>query len=60
VTILRGANSDLLPAELATRMRDSIPGAELVTVPDVGHAPDFDEPESIAAVDRLLERVLSR
>jgi pimeloyl-ACP methyl ester carboxylesterase len=31
--------------------------AELVTVPDVGHAPSFDEPESIAAVERLLARV---
>lgn len=58
VTILRGAESDLLTAELAERMRDSIPGAELVTVPNVGHAPDFEEPESIAAVDRLLQRVL--
>jgi len=29
-------------------------------VPDVGHAPTFDEPESLAAVDRLLERVLAR
>ena len=60
VTILRGETSDLLPADVAERMRDSIPGAELVTVPDVGHAPDFEEPESIAAVDRLLQRVLDR
>lgn len=58
VTILRGSTSDLLSKEFAERMRDSIPGAELVTVPGVGHAPDFEEPESIAAVDRLLERVL--
>ena len=41
-------------------MRDSIPGAELVVVPNVGHAPDFDEPESIAAVERLLQRVIDR
>ena len=26
--------------------------------PNVGHAPDFDEPESIAGVERLLQRVL--
>ena len=58
VTILRGALTDLLSAEVAERMRQEVPGAELVTVPDVGHPPDFDEPESIAAVDRLLERVL--
>jgi pimeloyl-ACP methyl ester carboxylesterase len=60
VTILRGETSDLLSPEVAQRMRDSIPGAELVTVPNVGHAPDFEEPESIAAVDRLLQRVLDR
>lgn len=60
VTILRGETSDLLSADVAQRMRDSIPGAELVTVPGVGHAPDFDEPESVAAVDRLLQRVLER
>jgi pimeloyl-ACP methyl ester carboxylesterase len=58
VLILRGEHSDLLSLEMATRMRDAIPGAELVTVPDVGHAPDFDEPESVAAVNRLLARVL--
>ena len=33
-------------------------GAELVTVPDVGHAPALDEPEAAAGIDRLLERVL--
>jgi pimeloyl-ACP methyl ester carboxylesterase len=60
VTILRGETSDLLSPEVAERMRDSIPGAELVTIPNVGHAPDFEEPESIAAVDRLLQRVLDR
>ncbi|MFP5329819.1 MAG: alpha/beta fold hydrolase [Alphaproteobacteria bacterium] len=59
VLILRGEHSDLLTPEIAERMRDSVPGAELVTVPNVGHAPDFEEPESIAAVDRLLAKVLA-
>ena len=58
--ILRGEHSDLLSPGMAEKMRDTVPGAELVTVPDVGHAPDFDEPESVAPVDRLLERVLER
>lgn len=58
--ILRGEHSDLFSAETAERMRDSIPGAELAIVADVGHAPDLTEPESVAAVDRLLERVLKR
>lgn len=56
--VLRGALSDLLSAETAERMAREIgPNAEIATVPDVGHAPALDEPEAIAAVDRLLERV---
>ena len=58
VAILRGALSDLFTEATADRMvRELGPDAELVTVPNVGHAPSFDEPESIAAVERLLARV---
>ena len=60
VLILRGEHSDLLSPAVAERMREAVPGAELVTVKDVGHAPDFEEPESIAAIDGLLQRVLDR
>ena len=57
--LLRGARSDLLSADNALRMaRDIGESAELVTVPDVGHAPVLDEPESLAAIDRPLDRVL--
>lgn len=57
--LLRGERSDLLGAATARRMAAEIgPGAELVTVPGVGHAPVLDEPESVAAIDRLLARVL--
>lgn len=57
--LLRGERSDLLGAATAQRMAAEIgPGAELVTVPGVGHAPVLDEAESVAAVDRLLARVL--
>ncbi len=58
VLILRGETSDLLSPAVAERMRDAISGAELVTVPGVGHAPDFEEPETVAALERLLQRVL--
>lgn len=58
VTILRGALSDLFTEATADRMvRELGEDAELVTIADVGHAPSFDEPESIAAVERLLDRV---
>ena len=57
--LLRGARSDLLSEANARRMAREIgENAELVTVPDVGHAPVLDEPDSIAAIDRLLARVL--
>ena len=57
VTIVRGAHSDLMSSETAERMARELPGAELVTVPDASHAPSLDEPESVAAIDRLLARV---
>jgi pimeloyl-ACP methyl ester carboxylesterase len=58
VTILRGELSDLLSADVAARMATEMEDVELVTVPRVGHAPSFDEPESIEALERLLGRVL--
>jgi len=60
VLVLRGEHSDLLPDPVADRMANEIPDVEVVTVPGVGHAPDLDEPEAAAAIDRLLERVLKR
>jgi pimeloyl-ACP methyl ester carboxylesterase len=59
VTVLRGELSDLLSVDVASRMCSEIQDCELVTVPRVGHTPTFEEPESIAAVERLLERVLA-
>ena len=59
VLIVRGETSDLLSSESAIRMRDSLPKAELVTVPGIGHAPVLDEPEAAAGIDRLLSRVLA-
>ena len=56
--ILRGERTDLLSQSTAERMQQEIPGAELVTVMNVGHAPDLDEPEAVAAIDRLLGKVL--
>jgi pimeloyl-ACP methyl ester carboxylesterase len=58
VLVLRGELSDLLSDSAADRMATEIPEVEIVTVPHVGHAPDLGEPESVAAIDRLLERVL--
>ena len=61
VTILRGGLSDLLAPDVAGQMVERLGGdAELVVVPDVGHTPNLEEPESTAAMDRLLERVMAR
>ena len=60
VTILRGELSDLLEAGVAERMAKEIADAELVTVPNAGHAPSLEEPESVEAIERLLARVLER
>ena len=58
VTILRGALSNLFSEATAARMVAALgETAELVTVADVGHVPTLDEPESLAALDRLLARV---
>ncbi|OQW46244.1 MAG: alpha/beta hydrolase [Proteobacteria bacterium SG_bin6] len=57
VAIVRGERSDILSADTATRMAAELAGAELVTVPRVGHAPTLDEPEAVAAIERLLARV---
>jgi pimeloyl-ACP methyl ester carboxylesterase len=57
--ILRGALSDILSEATADRMvRDIGAQAELVTVPQVGHAPALDEPDAVAGIERLLARVL--
>jgi pimeloyl-ACP methyl ester carboxylesterase len=60
VLVLRGELSDLLSDAVADRMATEIPDVEIVTIPNVGHAPDLSEPAAVAAIDRLLERVLKR
>lgn len=58
--IVRGELSDLFSAATAQRMVGDIgPQAELVSVPRVGHAPTLNEPEAVAAIDRLLARVVA-
>lgn len=57
VLIVRGALSDLLGTGTLATMLERLPGAEAITIPDVGHAPTLCEPEVFEAVDRLLARV---
>ena len=55
--IVRGGRSDVLGEGTAAKMAGRLDQAELITVPDVGHTPTLTEPEAVAAIDRLLERV---
>ena len=57
VLVVRGARSDVLSAEVAARMARELPRVELVTVAGMGHAPTLDEPEVVAALDRMLGKV---
>ena len=57
VTLLRGELSDVLTAQAHSAMAQRLTGAEAVTVAQVGHAPMLDEPEAVAAIDRLLARI---
>lgn len=54
---IRGAHSDLLSVQTFDRMLREKPDLARVTVPNRGHAPQLDEPESRAAIDRLLNSV---
>ena len=55
VLIVRGGRSDVLSAAVAERMVTSLGTAELVTVPNVGHAPTLGEAEVAARIDALLD-----
>lgn len=57
VAVLRGALSDLLSAETLAEMQRRAPDLDTVTLEDIGHTPTLDEPESVAAIERLLARV---
>jgi pimeloyl-ACP methyl ester carboxylesterase len=52
--VIRGAKSDLLTAATAARMQKAAPDMKLALVPGVGHAPELDEPEAVAAIDEFL------
>lgn len=55
--VLRGALSDLFGDATLRQMVECVPDAEAVTLANVGHAPTLDEPEAVAAIERLLARL---
>jgi pimeloyl-ACP methyl ester carboxylesterase len=55
--VVRGAKSDLLTAETAAKMQEVAPDMKLAVVPGVGHAPELNEPEAVAAIDEFLDKL---
>jgi pimeloyl-ACP methyl ester carboxylesterase len=55
--LVRGALSDILSEATASRMLESLPAMELLTLPRIGHAPTLNEPGCAPAIDRLLARI---
>lgn len=53
--VLRGETSDILTAGILADMRAALPDLEAVVVPDRGHVPLLDEPESLGAIENFLE-----
>jgi pimeloyl-ACP methyl ester carboxylesterase len=59
VLMQRGETSDQVSVATAERMLAELPGAELVTITGIGHAPALDEPDAVAGIERLLAKVLA-
>lgn len=57
LALIRGKNSNILTVATATRMRRRRRDMEFADVPDRGHVPFLDEPESLAVIHRWLEHL---
>ncbi len=55
--LIRGETSDLLGADIATKMRKAAPSIAYAEVPGIGHAPMLDEPAARAAIFEFLAGV---
>ena len=55
--VVRGAKSDLLKEVTVARMQEVAPKMRLATVAGVGHAPELNEPEAVAAIDEFLAKI---
>jgi pimeloyl-ACP methyl ester carboxylesterase len=53
--VVYGERSDLMSADAVAKMHAAAPGAKFAVVHGVGHAPDLNEPEAVAAIDAFLE-----
>jgi pimeloyl-ACP methyl ester carboxylesterase len=54
VLLVRGALSNILLPGTVSRMQAVHPTMEVVTLPDIGHAPTLLEPEAVSAIQQFL------
>ena len=52
--LVRGADSDVLSADVAKRMIDALPDGQLVEIPGAGHPVPLDQPEAFARAVRAF------
>lgn len=52
--LVRGADSDVLSADVARRMIDALPDGRLVEIPGAGHPVPLDQPEAFARAVRAF------
>ena len=57
VALIRGENSDLLSSDTAAKMQAMRPDMIFAIVPNRGHVPFLDEPESLSVISRFLDRL---
>lgn len=57
VLTVRGGVSDLLSEATLNEMKERMPSMDALTIARTGHAPSLAEPESIAAIASLLDKV---
>jgi pimeloyl-ACP methyl ester carboxylesterase len=55
LALIRGANSDLLSADCAQKMRLRRPDMDFADVPDRAHIPFLDEPEAVTLIHTWLK-----
>lgn len=56
-TLLWGVRSDILTRDIIDKMLAAKPDLNVVEVPNRGHVPLLDEPECLAAIDTMLDRI---
>ena len=58
--LIRGSVSDILSRETTFRMKQAVPGLEVVEVPNRGHTPTLEEPGASVAIATFLEELSPR